>query len=155
MFVAVLIAPRKLWSLLDVRYSAVAPPQAVSLSSVLTHVVMDIAFLAFIFLVIGAARMPRQSTLGALSAEEIQRLKAIRRADWRSAVLLLGIALLTWTTTLIGRGPFFDERSGNVAGGMLLIAGIVGLILVIVLLIRYMGLSRALRTLETRSRKLR
>lgn len=96
----------------------------------------------------GTARLPRRSTRGGLPAEEIQRLKAFRRADWTAAVLLVGIALLALASTLIGSGPIFEEPSGNVADGVLLIAGMVGFILAIVLLIRYMALSHAPRGLD-------
>ena len=76
----------------------------------------------------------------------------IRRADWRSAASLLCLALLAFALTLIGSGPLFTEPSGNVAGGVVMIAGILGLILAIVLVIRYTALSRALRGLDNRVR---
>jgi len=51
--------------------------------------------------------------------------------------------LLAFALTLLVDGPFFTKSSGNVAGGVVLIAGILGLILAIVLVIRYISLSRA------------
>lgn len=112
--------------------------------------------MALIFLVIGTLRMLPVSARGWTSrgvpSDEIQRLATIRRADWRSAASLLCFALLAYALTLLGRGPFFTEPSGNVAGGVVLIAGILGLILAIVLVIRYIGLSHALRALDNRIR---
>ena len=112
--------------------------------------------MAFIFLVIGTLRMlpvsDRRSSSREVPPDEIKRLVTIRRADWRSAASLLCLAFLAFALTLIGSGPLFTEPSGNVAGGVVLIAGILGLILAIVLVIRYIGLSHALRALDNRIR---
>jgi len=127
-----------------------------SLSSILDFVGRALVIMAFIFLVIGTLRMLPASARGSSSGEmpsgKVQRLETIRRADWRSAASLLCLALLAFALTLIGSGPLFTEPSGNVAGGVVLIAGILGLILAIVLVIRYMALSRALRALDNRVR---
>jgi len=127
-----------------------------SLSSILGFVGRALVIMALIFLVIGTLRMLPGSARGSSSREvpsdKIQRLEMIRRADWRSAASLLCLALLAFALTLIGSGPLFTEPSGNVAGGVVMIAGILGLILAIVLVIRYTALSRALRGLDNRVR---
>jgi len=110
--------------------------------------------MALVFFVIGTLRTPSSpphSSDVEVPSEEIQRLKAIRRVDWRSAALLLCIALPAFALSLIEGGPFFTAPSGNVAGGVVLIALIVGLIVGIVLGIRYMDLSHTLRALDHRS----
>jgi uncharacterized membrane protein len=122
----------------------------VSLKSTLGYVGMVLAIIALVFLAIGVSRtrslsVRRSTAIGA--SDERQRLKAIRRADWISAALLLCLALVAFALTLIETGPFFTERSGNIAGAMVLISMIVGLIVAIVLLIRLVALSRALRAL--------
>jgi len=112
--------------------------------------------MALVFLAVGLLRTwpvsVRDSSNSGAAAHEIRRLERIRRADWRSAASLLCFALLAFALTLLGKGPFFTESSGNVAGGVVLIVGILGLILAIVLVIRHMGLSRALRALDNRVR---
>src|SRR6266404_6531158 len=102
-------------------------------------------FLAFIFFLIGVARAGRtferpSSTKAGIPAVSVERLRIIRRADWRCAASLLYAALVAYALTLVGTGPLFTEASGNVAGGVLLIAGIVGLILVALHLVRHIGL---------------
>ena len=104
--------------------------------------------MALVFLAVGTLRT--RSFLE-VPFEEMQRLKAIRRVDWRSAALLLCIALPAFALSLVESGPFFTGPSGNVAGGVVLIALVVGLIVGIVLGIRYMDLSRTLRALDRRS----
>ena len=127
-----------------------------SLSSILDFVGRALLVMALVFLAIGVLRArpvaAQDSSNNGVPADEIQRLQAIWRADWRSAASLLCLALLAFALTLLGNGPFFTESSGNVAGGVLLIAGILGLILAIVLVIRYIGLLRALRALDNRVR---
>src|SRR5215472_16418388 len=99
--------------------------------------------MALIFLVIGTSRKRLQSAhYSSRALGEMQRIKAIRRVDWRCAALLLCVALFAFALSLIGTGPFFTEPSGNVAGGIVLIAQIVLLIVGIVLGIRHMDLSR-------------
>ena len=108
--------------------------------------------MALVFLAIGVLRTwsvsARDSSNGGVSVTEIQRFERIWRADWTSAAFLLCLALLCFALNLLGSGPFFTQPSGNVAGGVVLITGILGLILAIVLVIRYIGLSRALRGLD-------
>jgi uncharacterized membrane protein len=128
----------------------------VSLSSILDFVGRALLVMALVFLAIGVLRArpvsAQDSSNSGVSADEIQRLERIWRADWRSAASLLCLALLAFALTLLGNGPFFTESSGNAAGGLVLIAGILGLILAIVLVIRYIALSRALRDLDNRTR---
>jgi len=119
----------------------------VSLSSILAYIGMVLAILAATFFLIGALRTRlsiQSSRVGESLSKEFDRQKIIRRADWRCAASLLSIAFLSLALSLIGR-PFFTERSGNIAGGAVLIAAIVAFLLAIVLIIRYVDLSRALR----------
>lgn len=124
-----------------------------SLSSILSYIGVALAILALLFLLIGALRTDAPSNPPCRGREslsrESQRLKAIRRADWRCAASLLFFAFLAFVLSLIGR-PFFTESSGNIAGGALLIAALVALLLVLVLIIRYIELSRALHALDDR-----
>jgi hypothetical protein len=122
----------------------------VSLSTILDYLAIASVAVAFIFVVIGAART-RRHAIG-FPAEEVYRLKALRRADWRSAASLLCIAFLSFALSVAERGTFFTQPSGNTAGGLLLVAAIFGLILALVLSIRYLEVSRALRALNHRTR---
>jgi hypothetical protein len=128
----------------------------VSLSSVLRYVSVALIYLAFIFLVIGVARTRRTNAGPSLEASiptvAAARLKIIRRADWRCAAWLLCAALVAYALSLVGTGPLFTEPSGNVAGGFLLIAGIVCLILAALLVFRHVGLHRALRDWDAQAR---
>jgi hypothetical protein len=108
---------------------------------------------AFIFLVIGLARTVRLSagppgSEARIATTEVERLRRIQRVDWKCSVSLLGVAVVAYVVASLGTGPFFTEPSGNIAGGVLLIAAVVGLVLAILLLIRHIGLSRALRDLD-------
>jgi len=123
---------------------------AVSLSTILDYLAIGSVVTAFIFVVIGAARI-RRRPIG-FPAEEVHRLKALRRADWRSAASLFCIAFLAFALSVTERGTFFTQPSGNTAGGLLLVAAIFGLILALVLLIRYIAVSRALRALDHHAR---
>jgi len=127
--------------------------EAVSLSSILSWLGLALVAMASIFLVTGTlrTRSARHSSGTEVPSEEMQRLKAIRRVDWRSAALLVCVALVAFALSLSESGPFFTGPSGNVAGGVMLIALIVGLIVGIVLGIRHMDLSRTLRALDNRS----
>jgi len=120
------------------------------------YVSVALIFLAFVFLVIGVARTRRTNAVPSLEtsipAVAAARLKIIRRADWRCAAWLLCAALVAYASSLVGTGPFFTEPSGNVAGGFLLIAGIVGLILAALLVVRHIGLYRALRDWNSQAR---
>ena len=123
-----------------------------SLSSILDYIGTALLALAFVFLVLAALRMSSLSARRSSRRESLpkisERLQAIRRADWKCAAWLCCIALAAFALSVLGSGPFFTEPSGNTAGGAVLISGVVGLLLAIVLIIRYMNLSRALRAMD-------
>ena len=76
------------------------------------------------------------------------RRRAMQQVDWKCGAVLTGLALVALSTKLVGRGAYYDEPSGNIGGGVLLIAGVVGLIVFIALIVRHVYLSRALRELD-------
>ncbi len=122
----------------------------VSLAVILAYVGSALAFLAVVFLLIGAIRtsrlrLPRIKT-GVVASD--LRLLALRRADWRCARHLLYLAIFLMVISLVSTGAFFTEPSGNVAGGALLSGALVGLLCVVVLVGRHRFLSRALSDLE-------
>lgn len=125
---------------------------AVSIASILAYVGVALVVLALVFLLIGIARTsgraPHPGTGTSISASDVRRLRIMQRADWRCAAYLLCAALLVLGVSLAGTGPFFSEASGNMAGGVLLIAFIIGLGLLILLFLRHWAISRALRKLE-------
>jgi uncharacterized membrane protein len=94
--------------------------EAVSLQSTLSYLGIALIVMALIFFVIGSLRARSQSARDSSGAEapleNMQRLKAIRRVDWRSAALLLCVALFAIALSLMEIGPFFTGPSGNVAG---------------------------------------
>ena len=124
-----------------------------TLSSILTDTSTALAFVAFAFLLMGFARKrrakarPNDRTSNA-GGTELMRRRAVQQADWKCGAVLLGLALVAYATTLIGNGAYYDEPSGNMAGGVLLIAGVVGSIVFIALIVRHVYLSHALRELN-------
>ena len=83
-----------------------------------------------------------------LDPTQLARLRAVQRADWKCGAGLLGVALIACAIDLFGTGPYFYEPSGNTAGGVVLVAVLVGLVVIIALLVRHATLSRALRKLN-------
>lgn len=124
-----------------------------SLSALLTYTGVALALVAFIFFLIGCARYdwriaPPVNKTRHVDRTELARIRALQRADWTCAVLLIVVALVAYISPLFGAGPYFNEPSGNIAGGVLLIAGIVSLATIIALLVRHLTVSRALRKLD-------
>jgi hypothetical protein len=124
-----------------------------TLSAILTYTSAELALVALIFFLIGFARSgwriaPPPSRTTHDDGTEVARVRAIQRADWKCAAGLLGVAFVAYALKHYGTGAYFDEPSGNIAGGMLLVAVLVGLITIIALIARQLTLSRALRKLE-------
>ena len=120
-----------------------------SLSSLLAYTSAALAFVALIFFLIGVARS--DSPFGGIKhvdGTELARLRAVQHADWKCGTGLLVVALMAYAANLFGTGAYFFEASGNIGGGVLLIAGVVGLVVVIALFVRHVTLSHALRKLD-------
>ncbi len=129
----------------------------VTLLALLQSTSFALAAIGLLFLLKGAAHelAPARSRVEADAAnagQELARGRALRRADWSCAAVLLGIALIAFVAGRAGSGPLFTEPSGNRAGGIVLMAIIVFVVLLVALIVREIVLSRALRRLERRPR---
>jgi uncharacterized membrane protein len=126
-----------------------------TLSSLLIYVSAALVLVAFIFFMIGFARSgwpigPLLGRTGQIDGTELTRLRAVQRADWKCGAGLLGVALVAYVTNRLGTGKYFNEPSGNISGGVLLISAVVGLVIVVALIVRHVTLLHALRKLERR-----
>lgn len=120
-----------------------------TLSSLLIYTSSALAFVASVFFIIGVAQS--DSLFGGMrhvDGTELARLRAVQHADWKCGTGLLGVALVAYAVKLFGTDAYFSESSGNIVGGVVLIAGVVGLVVVIALFVRHVTLSRALRKLD-------
>ena len=124
-------------------------PLDMSLASLLAYTSAALAFVAFIFFLIGFARSRRLvAPPSSRAGTEQARLRTLQHADWKCGAGLLGVALAVYAANLFGTGVYFNEPSGNLSGGVLLITGVVGLAIIIALIIRHVMLSHALRKLD-------
>jgi len=76
------------------------------------------------------------------------RARLVRRADWSCSAALLAVALVAFAASVIGARPVFTQPSGNMSGAVVLIATLTAIVLGVVLLIRYLILSRVLRDFD-------
>lgn len=121
-----------------------------ALSSVLRYLGVALVCFAGAFFLIGAARTAGHTSPRKGSNQDTQMLRArlVRRADWSCGVGVLAVALAAFVTSVIGTGPVFTQPSGNMAGAVVLIATLTAIVLGVVLLTRYLILSRALRDFD-------
>jgi len=121
-----------------------------AVSSLLIFLSVALSFIALIFFLLALGRVHRRVRRSAGESErpesvEQTRLRLVQRADRLCGSALLIVALIAAAVAFFGTGPIFTEPSGNAAGGALLIALVMFVLVSALLLIRYVILSRALR----------
>ena len=121
-----------------------------TLAALLSLLSAALSFVALVFFAVGLARTIPAAWWRSRSVdgEDAQRLRIAQRAEWQCAAGLIGVALVAVVASWLGTGPAFTEPSGNVAGGVLLIALLVSGVVLVTLFFRHVIVSHALRKLN-------